>query len=222
MPNPNPDPNQTSVEVGYRKMNFTDKMMDEFFEWYKVEEKEHNKQVEAGTGEYEVPEGVGGGFTNDNKYQFKMINMDKRPHIKFKLQTEMKQILEWWTNGTRLTHTATYGVRIYPRHAMLVNHIDNSATHLASAVLQLSQKVDEGWPLELVMTDGTQCEVYLQPGQMVLYEGARLFHGRPMRFKGDHFANVFSHFKPWDWDGYENGDLYRRHMQGEKLPHREL
>ena len=32
-------------------------------------------------------------------------------------------------------------------------------------------------------------------------QGAWLRHGRPMRFKGDEFANIFSHFKPLDWDG---------------------
>jgi len=44
-------------------------------------------------------------------------------------------------------------------------------------------------------------EVYLQPGQVVLYEGAWLRHGRPQRFKGDNFANVFVHYAPVGWNG---------------------
>ena len=39
----------------------------------------------------------------------------------------------------------------------------------------------------------------MQPGQMLLYEGARLVHGRPMRFNGTEFANMFTHFVPLTW-----------------------
>jgi hypothetical protein len=43
----------------------------------------------------------------------------------------------------------------------------------------------------VLLPHGRVGEVYLQPGEMVLYEGAWLRHGRPMRFKGDEFANIF-------------------------------
>ena len=80
---------------------------------------------------------------------------------------------------------------------------------------------DGGWPLEVVGEDDVVREVYLQPGEMVLYEGkppqlgqqaaqllisgARLLHGRPMRFKGEHFGNIFTHFKPNQY--YDADDL---------------
>lgn len=35
---------------------------------------------------------------------------------------------------------------------------------------------------------GTGRQVYMQPGEMVLYEGARIHHGRPMRLKGNEFG----------------------------------
>merc|ERR1712226_1400320 len=59
------------------------------------------------------------------------------------------------------------------RHAMLINHVDRGDTHIASAVLQVHQDCDEdgGWPLEVHSEDGEAYEVYLQPGEMVLYEG---------------------------------------------------
>ena len=49
----------------------------------------------------------------------------------------------------------------------------------------MHQEVDDdgGWPLEVLLPGGRVGEVYLQPGEMVLYEGAWLRHGRPMRFK---------------------------------------
>jgi prolyl 4-hydroxylase len=92
---------------------------------------------------------------------------------------------------------------------MLINHLDIASTHLASAVIQVGQELDTdgGWPLEVMNPDGTGAltEVYLQPGEMVLYEGARLKHGRPMRFKGEEFGNIFTHFAPVDWKGPGEG-----------------
>eukprot|EP00658_Telonema_sp_P-2_P020405 TRINITY_DN18069_c0_g1_i3.p1 TRINITY_DN18069_c0_g1~~TRINITY_DN18069_c0_g1_i3.p1 ORF type:complete len:127 (-),score=22.18 TRINITY_DN18069_c0_g1_i3:104-484(-) len=122
--------------------------------------------------------------------------MDHFPEIRTMLIEELQPILEWWASG-RLEHTSTYGLRIYKRDAMLINHVDRRDTHIVSAVIQVLQKVDEdgGWPLEVVGDDGTVHEVYLQPGEMVLYEGARHLHGRPMRLKGDYFGNIFTHYK---------------------------
>ena len=100
---------------------------------------------------------------------------------------------------------------------MLIDHVDRMDTHLASAVIQIDQRVDAdgGWPLELLLPNKTVAEVYTQPGEIILYEGAWLRHGRPMRFKGDEFANVFSHFSPPDWKG-------PRHRSGDGVEGREM
>ena len=83
-------------------------------------------------------------------------------------------------DGLRLKHTSTFGIRVYRRGSMLIDHVDRMDTHLASAVIQVDQKVDEngGWPLELLLANGTVAEVYTQPGEVILYEGAWLRHGR--------------------------------------------
>jgi hypothetical protein len=72
----------------------------------------------------------------------------------------------------------------------------------------VDQDVDEngGWPLEVLLPDGKVGEVYLQPGELVLYEGAWLRHGRPMRLRGKEFANIFTHFAPLDWRGPNEPD----------------
>ena len=44
-----------------------------------------------------------------------------------------------WCN-MRLRHTSTYGVRIYRRDSMLIDHVDRMDTHLASAVLQVCRR----------------------------------------------------------------------------------
>ena len=178
---------------GYLRMNMTDKMKQALLPWYA------GKKAE---GQIKFDEVVEGGYTNSDKTPFGKIDMDRYPKVRSKIVAEMTQVLQWWTNQS-LRHTATYGVRVYPRDAILINHVDREDTHLASAVLQVAQQVDEdgGWPLEVLQPDGNPCEVYLQPGEMVLYEGAWVKHGRPMRFKGTEFANVFSHYKPRNWSG---------------------
>eukprot|EP00972_Heterocapsa_arctica_P079852 11766082-Heterocapsa_arctica.AAC.1 len=64
----------------------------------------------------------------------------------------------------------TFGIRVYRKGSMLINHLDKKESHLASAVLQVAQQVPEdgGWPLEVVHPHkpGVK-EVYLQPGEMV-------------------------------------------------------
>lgn len=45
--------------------------------------------------------------------------------------------------------------------------------------------------------------VVMRAGDMLLYESAKLLHGRPDVFLGRHYDNVFIHYKPvsgWDYD----------------------
>lgn len=173
------------LSSGFLKMGFTKQMKDTLLSLY--EKERPNAQ------HHEV---ISGDYTNNHKVEMTKIEIDEHDDVKRVIVQEMKAVLEWWTSR-RLKHTSTFGIRIYHRDAMLVNHVDRADTHLASAVLQVAQAgVDEGWPLEVITEDGTTVEVYLQPGEMVLYEGARFLHGRPMRLQGEAFANVFTHFSP--------------------------
>lgn len=185
-------PKITPAGAGYLHMTMTQKLKDITMEWYQIR---RNDSL--------VPHGViGGGYTNNHVVNFDKVDLDRFRAVHSAIIREMQQVLQWWTK-LRLRHTSTFGVRVYRRDSMLINHVDRMDTHLASAVLQIHQEVDEdgGWPLEALLPNGRVAEVYLQPGEMVLYEGAWLRHGRPMRFKGTEFANVFSHFAPLDWRG---------------------
>eukprot|EP00928_Gymnodinium_smaydae_P045770 TRINITY_DN30472_c0_g1_i1.p1 TRINITY_DN30472_c0_g1~~TRINITY_DN30472_c0_g1_i1.p1 ORF type:complete len:427 (-),score=41.62 TRINITY_DN30472_c0_g1_i1:67-1347(-) len=183
-------PRVTASGPGFMRMKFTPRML-EAVQWWN----EYSSVHGAGSREY-----VPGGYTNARSIEQDILSLDHHRKIHALLTREMQQVLEWWT-GLSLEHTATYGVRTYHRSSVLIDHVDREDTHIASAVLQMSQSVDEngGWPLEVMMTNGRIGEVYLQPGEMVLYEGAWLRHGRPMRLRGDNFSNVFCHFRPKDW-----------------------
>ena len=122
----------------------------------------------------------------------------------------MRKVLTWWAQRP-LQHESTYGIRAYRHNAVLLNHRDVEVSHVVSAVLNVNQTLEEGWPLYMQTgADDEYAEVYLQPGYMALYEGARLRHGRPIRFRGDEFAMVFTHNRPMDFFArhrYEHDEL---------------
>ena len=183
---------------GFLKMSFTQKLKDMLISFTM------QKKTDV-IAHSQVP----GGYMNDAVIRQDKIDLDNFRHIQRGVHRELKDVLEWWT-GMRLRHTSTFGIRIYRRENMLINHVDRADTHLASVVIQVHQEVDEdgGWPLEILDDEGNAYEVFLQPGEMVLYEGAVFRHGRPMRFRGDEFANIFSHFAPLDWHGPHKSPNY--------------
>jgi len=129
-----------------------------------------------------------------------MVNLDGFQKERGIISNGVRSVLTWWV-GKPLQHEATYGIRVYHRDAVLLNHRDVPTTHFISAVLQVDQDAEEGWPLFVeTRRDPIQySEVYLQPGYMALYEGVRLKHGRPQRFNGTDFAMIFTHNRPIDF-----------------------
>ncbi len=115
--------------------------------------------------------------------------------LRERLHTLLKPILESWVQ-LPLTPSLVYGVRRYYRGALLESHIDTYNTHRISATLNIDQQVDEPWPLYVRDTFYRQHAVYLEPGEMLLYEGARLEHGRPLPLQGDFYDSVFVHYYP--------------------------
>jgi prolyl 4-hydroxylase len=60
----------------------------------------------------------------------------------------------------------------------------------------VDQEVEEEWPIIIDDNYYRKHQVFLNPGEIVFYESARLIHGRPLPLKGNKFANIFCHFMP--------------------------
>ncbi len=58
-------------------------------------------------------------------------------------------------------------------------HVDTVSTHVVSAIINVDQEVDEDWPLLIQDHQGNEHKLIMKPGEMVLYESAKLLHGRP-------------------------------------------
>jgi hypothetical protein len=151
-------------------------------------------------------------FWDENRHRMELEQWDDNNHhvnhweaasyilwlpndIQFELRKAMKPILEKWVDQ-ELEYTALYGIRVYTNNSYLLNHVDRSATHAVSAIIQVDQRVDEDWLLEVIGHDKKPNYLKLKPGEIALYESATVIHGRETKLNGDYFANVFIHFRP--------------------------
>lgn len=87
-----------------------------------------------------------------------------------------------------------YGIRSYLRGSYLKLHVDRIATHHVSAIVCVDKNVDEDWALDICDHFGDWHKVYLNAGEMILYESAICQHARLSPFVGEHFTNMFVHY----------------------------
>ncbi|KAJ1449361.1 hypothetical protein M885DRAFT_535999 [Pelagophyceae sp. CCMP2097] len=119
------------------------------------------------------------------------------PALKQFVFDELKVVMEAWAPSTApLRGTSAYGVRTYESGSYLHLHVDTASTHVVSGILNIAQDVRTPWPLEILDHSGKHHAVVMQPGDLLLYESAKLLHGRPQPLDGDSYANVFVHYAP--------------------------
>ena len=121
--------------------------------------------------------------------------------LKTRLVKEVGKTFEEWYGG-KLIATSIYGVRRYFEGSILRMHVDTIVTHAVSAIINIGQQVDEDWPLVILDHQGREHSITMEPGDLLLYESAKLVHGRPSLLKGDYYDNLFIHFMPvYGWEG---------------------
>ena len=59
---------------------------------------------------------------------------------------------------------------------------------------QIDQKVVKDWPLTLIDNEGQKKKIILKPGEMLLYESAKVPHGRQFPLEGEYYENILVHF----------------------------
>ena len=64
-------------------------------------------------------------------------------------------------------------------------------THVISAILNIKQKVDSDWPLQIYDHAGHLHEVTLKEGEMVWYESAKMVHARAKPLNGSERQKYF-------------------------------
>jgi len=129
-----------------------------------------------------------------------------RPDLNARALVELKPILEAWA-GIELEPAQAYGFRLYRNESTLWMHTDRTQTHVISCIYHIASSDDsEPWPIVIEDYDGNTQIAYLEPGDLLLYESAKNFHGRPIKFDGSWYTSLFVHFYPkGDWK-HENHD----------------
>jgi prolyl 4-hydroxylase len=106
---------------------------------------------------------------------------------------------------------------LWQNGSTLQSHVDRGDTHAVSAILHIDDDKEQDWwvkiacrklhamfrsdificrPLQILDHAGKLNQVLIQPGEMVLYESAKLIHGRPTPFVGKRYDNLFVHYRP--------------------------
>ena len=159
------------TETGYAKMKTpatTQQILDSYFRKFdkNLDYEEWGRQTHANHWEPEL-------FTHD--IELFMPLADRQT-----IQRQVQQVVERWC-GVPLTFTTMNGIRGYRRGAVLAPRVEKLPM-VISAILNVDQedyKDSEEWPLEVIGRDGMAVNLTLQAGEMILYEGVSIIHGRP-------------------------------------------
>lgn len=178
------------TDSGFRHIQLPNATFTWLREWY------DNMRSQA------VNEGSGGPCMNQHVAPAAVAHITSAE--KSRLADELKPIMEDWYGGP-LYMTSIYGIRKYVNGSILRMHVDTVATHVVSAIINVDQDVQEDWDLLILDHEDNEHSVRMRPGDMVLYESAKLLHGRPKPFKGAHYDNIFAHYRPvnkeeWAYD----------------------
>ena len=120
--------------------------------------------------------------------------MDLDQYTKRKILNTLTPLAEKWAD-IQLIPKEVYGIRRYLNMTTLLSHVDHPIGAIGG-IINVDQEVEEDWPLFIQDNRGEDHEVILKPGEMILYESARLIHGRPRPLRGHYYDNVLVHFKP--------------------------
>ncbi len=122
-----------------------------------------------------------------------LMSMDLVPEQRDDILLEFGSVFQDWVNVPIQPH-CLYGIRSYKQGSILNLHVDRISTHHVSAIFCVDKSVVEDWALDICDHHGAWHKVYLNPGEMVLYESAICQHGRLQPLNGAFYNNLFVHY----------------------------
>ena len=115
--------------------------------------------------------------------------------------TELQPLLEEFCACSLAPAPLVHGLRIYRPGATLSAHLDWPHKWVVSATICVARNGSQPpWPVELQGRGihGT-AHVSLEAGEALLYEGSRLWHGRPRPLQGGDYHGLFVGFVPLEY-----------------------
>ena len=132
-----------------------------------------------------------------------MLSFDNLPEVRTKIHDQLQPVHEEWI-GRKLEKTFIYGIRSYGKGANLIMHRDRVETHHISSIIMVDKDLRCGcqnkefgndWGLDIVDHNGQEHKVFMEPGDVLLYESAVCLHGRKDNFEGNFYRNFYVHYK---------------------------
>ena len=93
--------------------------------------------------------------------------------------------------GEELVYTYGY-LRLYQDGDTLPKHIDRDSCEI-STTLCVGYDATENWPIYVETDDNQTKEIFLEPGDLLVYKGCEIPHYRNA-FKGNHHVQCFLHY----------------------------
>jgi prolyl 4-hydroxylase len=122
-----------------------------------------------------------------------MFSIDMLPAIRDELLEEFGKTFRDWVKAPMEPY-CMYGIRSYKAGATLSPHVDRVSTHHVSAIVCVDKSVTKDWALDFCDHQGVWHEVFLEPGEMLLYESAVCQHARFKPLVGEFYNNLFVHY----------------------------
>lgn len=168
-------PNYT--REGFQKFPVPKPLFDKMLRFYN-ENKAHEKDEHVE------------GFISTESHSKPSITIELPDALRKEIQDTLSPLVATWS-GKAVDPTYVYGIRVYKDKAVLKPHRDRIETHIFGVIINVDQDVREDWPLIIEDHAYEPHQILMAPGEMVLYESARLKHGRPTPLEGSAYANVF-------------------------------
>ena len=155
------------------------------------------------------------GVLKTKNQQAKLISITDK--IITSIEVAVRPLLEHWCN-CYLEQSGVYGIRVYTEGSVLHHHVGRVDTNAIAVLLQIDQDYQPGddWLIELIDYKGKRQILKLFPGDMLIYEAAKMIHGQPWSFRGKSLANVLMFFTPvngWDYQLNTEKKLFISHSK---------
>ena len=154
----------------------------------------------------------------------KILHLSSSPNLRKLIHDKIQPIVESWSN-IEVTPSSMVGIRIYASGSVVAPHV-NRAPLVLSAVINVAQSHQtSSWPLEVYGhdDDGKAMNITMNVGDMVLYEGHSVIHGRPFPLpsgnngqQSSYYANVYVHFEPLGYTFLQHELQQRQQQQQQK------
>lgn len=94
-----------------------------------------------------------------------------------------------------------YGIKCYKKGEKLLMSRTSIDTHHLSSQIIISQ--DKEWPFQIWDYNNKLHTLYINPGEFILYEGAKRSHARLIKYQGNSYDLIYLDYKFKNWEYIE-------------------